>query len=75
VCVTLITQHAKCMRRFKLSSVASLSLLVFPRYLINGTIIRGKFSELEIFVVIFSTTTVWNISHFKKNPATHHKCT
>jgi len=70
VSVALITQHAKCMRRFKLPSVACLSLLILPLYLINGTTVREKFGELEIFVVIFSITTVWNISHFKKNPAT-----
>ena len=56
--VTLITQHAKRIRHFMLSSVASLSVHIFPRYLINSTIVREKFSEPEMYVVIFSRTSV-----------------
>ena len=50
VSVTLITQRAECMCHFMLSSVVCLSLLILPRYLINGTTVREKFSEPKIFV-------------------------
>jgi len=40
---------------------------IFPRYLINGTIFGKKAIEHKMSVSIFSTTSVWNISHSKKN--------
>ena len=47
---------------------------IFPRYLINGMIFEKKiFIEYKI---IFSTTSVRNISHSKKYSASYyHKCT
>ena len=44
------------MRRIILSSVACLSLNIFPHYLINGTIIGKKITEHKMCVLIFSTT-------------------
>jgi hypothetical protein len=41
--------------------------MVFQHYLINGTIFeRKKVIEQKMCVVIFSTTFIWNIFHFKK---------
>ena len=43
----------------------------------NGTIFGGKkFSEHKMYVLIFSTNFVWNISNSKKNSTSYcHKCT
>jgi len=38
----------------------------FPHYVINVTILRGFF-QYKMRVLIFSTTSVWNISHSTKN--------
>jgi hypothetical protein len=46
---------------------------IFPRYLINGTIIgTKKIIEHKTYVLIFCTAVVWNISHFKKNSARYY---
>ena len=42
---------------------------IFPYYLINYKIFGNKVIEDKIWVLIFSTTYVWNISHPKKNSA------
>ena len=39
---SLVTQHALCMRRIILSSVACLTVTYFSIYLINGKIFGGK---------------------------------
>ena len=49
---------------------------IFPRYLINGTTSRTKVIQYHTCISLFSTTSVWNISHSKKNSATYyHKFT
>jgi hypothetical protein len=51
---------------------------IYPYYLINGKIFKKKkkVTECEIWSVIFSTTSVWNIRHYKKNWVTYdQKCT
>ena len=37
-----------------------------PHYLMHGTIFEKKVTEHKMFVLIFSTTFVWNVSHSKK---------
>jgi hypothetical protein len=42
--------------------------IIFPHYLINGTIFeKNKVIEHKICVLISSITFIWNISRFKKN--------
>jgi len=61
------------MRRTILSSVSCLALpYFFPHYLASGKIFGEKVSKC---IVIFSATSVWNISHSKENSARYHKCT
>jgi hypothetical protein len=45
---------------FKITPLVNslLHLNIFPRYLINGTIVRGKLSEPEMCVVIYCATSV-----------------
>jgi len=45
---------------------------IFPHYLTNGTTFWKKLSILK-YVLIFSTTFVWNISHSRKNWARYDK--
>jgi len=60
------------MRRIMLPTVASF----FPHYLISGTIFRSKILEHKMCVLIFSATSVCNISDSQKNSAGYyHKCT
>jgi len=44
---------------------------IFPHYLINGTISRKKLLNIK-YVLIFSTTVVWNISHSRKHSARYY---
>ena len=47
---------------------------IFPHYLINGRIFGKKLRNTKC-VLIFSTTFVWNISHYKnKWERYYHKC-
>ena len=46
---------------------------IFRHYLINGTIFGKKVTEHKMYVLIFSTTFVWDIYH-KKNSSRYHKC-
>jgi len=46
---------------------------IFPRYLINGTIFEKKYILNIKCVLIFSTTFVRNIFHYKKNWARYAK--
>jgi len=49
---------------------------IFQHYLIKGTIFGKKFIEHKMCVLTFSTTSVRNISHSKKNSARYYqKCT
>ena len=46
---------------------------IFWHYLIKSTIFRKK--SLNMSVLIFSTTFIWNTSHYKKKSTTYcHKC-
>ena len=48
---------------------------IFPHYLINGTLFR-KVTQHKMYIFIFSTNLVWNISHCKKNwMILYNKCT
>jgi hypothetical protein len=38
----------------------------FPHFLINGKILEKNVTEYKMCVVVFSTTSVGNISHSKK---------
>ena len=49
--------------------------IFFPHYLIKGRIFEKNVTEHKMCVLIFCTTFVWNISHFKKNWARYdQKC-
>ena len=77
VFVALGVEHAMRMRRVVLS-LPVLLYRVFPHYLINGTIFGGGrgVTEHKIFVLIFSKSFVWNISHSNNNSTTYyHKFT
>ena len=43
---------------------------IFPHYLINDTVFRNESFEHRMWVLIFSTNSVWNISHCEQNWAT-----
>jgi hypothetical protein len=48
---------------------------IFSHYLINGTIFGKEIINHKMFVLLFSTTFVSNISHSKRNSATYcHEC-
>jgi hypothetical protein len=46
---------------------------IFPHYLIKSTIFESRFLNIKMYFFIFSTTFVWNISHYKKNWARYDK--
>ena len=46
---------------------------IFPHYFMNGTIFEKIVTEHETCVLIFSTTSVWKISHSEKNWARYDK--
>jgi len=49
--------------------------IIFPHYLINGTILEKKVIDYQMYILIFSTTFIWNISHSHKNWARYdQKC-
>jgi hypothetical protein len=77
VFVALVIQHAMRMRRIMLSSVACPAIQYF--FHITSQTVRiskKKVTGHKMCVLIFSTTFVWNISHFEKNSTWyHHKCT
>ena len=56
VALTLVTQHAKRIRRWSVHLHC-----IFPHYLINATIFRKNVIERNACVLVFSTTFVWNI--------------
>jgi len=73
--VALFVQHAKRMRRIILSYVDCLAAEISTFFPKRHDFEKKKI-EHEMFVLIFSTTFVWNISHSKKNSARYdHKCT
>ena len=61
VFVALLIQHAKCMRRIILSSVASPELLYITEF--SG---EKKVIEHKMRVLVFFCEFVWKISRFKK---------
>jgi len=67
VFVALGVQHVNRMRHIFICSQPR-STIFFSHYLINGTIFEKKLLNTKC-VLIFFTTFVWNISHFKKNSA------
>jgi predicted transcriptional regulator len=76
VSVALVIQHAKCMRRIILSSVACLAVPYFSALSHKLQDFRKKVTEYKMCVLILSTTFVWNISHSKKNSVRYyHNCT
>jgi hypothetical protein len=64
VCVALVTQHTKRMRRIVLSSVGS-GFTIFL-HIISQKALFLENSKNRICVLFFCTTCVYNISHSKK---------
>jgi len=78
VFVALAILHTMRMRRIMLPSLAWLALAYFSTLSHKWHDFRKEKnnSEHEIYVQIFSTTSVWNISHPKNNSARYyHQCT
>ena len=49
---------------------------IFPHYLINSTILVGGIIQHKMCNLIFSITSIWNISHSEKNSVRYyHTCT
>jgi hypothetical protein len=65
VCVALVIQHAMRMHHVILSSVACPALQYFSTLSHKRHDFREKFTDYKIGVLIFSTTFIWNISHYK----------
>jgi hypothetical protein len=75
VCVVLVTQRAKRMRRIILSSVACPALPYFSTFSHKRNDFREKVIENKMCVLIFSTICIRKSSHFRKNSARYyHKC-
>jgi hypothetical protein len=73
VSVALVIQHAKRMHRIILSTVACLALPHFSTLYHKLHDFQEKVIEHKMCVLIFSTTSIRNISH-SKNSA-RYKCT
>jgi len=74
--VVLVAQGAKPIHRIIFSSVAYLALPYFFTVSKKKGMIFGKVLLYNKCVLIFSTTSTWNISYSKKNSARYrHKCT
>jgi len=54
------------MRHVVMCGMSGLLYSIFPRYLINDIFLEKTLLNIK-YVVIFSTTFVWNISHSEKN--------
>ena len=65
VCVALGIHYAMRMRYIVICGLSG-STILFPHFLINGTIVAKMLLKKQ-YVLIFSTTFVWNISQSKKN--------
>jgi hypothetical protein len=77
VSVASVIQHAKRMRRIILSSVVCLAVQYFTTlsHKRHDCQEKKKVTEHKKYVLIFSSSFVWNISHSKKNSATYyHEC-
>jgi hypothetical protein len=68
VFVPLFIQHAWCMRRIILPLVACLTLSYFSTLSLKRHDFRKIFIEFKVCVLIYSKTSVWNISRSKNNP-------
>ena len=76
VFAALFIEHAIRMRRILLSSLVCLAVRHFPTFSHKGHDFRKKVAAHRMRVLIFSTTFIRNISHFKKDSARYcHKCT
>jgi len=80
-CVALGIQHALCVSRITLSSVACPSVLHLPtfshkRYDFRGGVWgRGESYRTKMSVLILSSNYVWHIFRSKQNSARYyHKC-
>ena len=45
---------------------------IFSHCLINSTILENRQYWTKMFVLVLSTTFIWNISHYEKNPARYY---
>jgi hypothetical protein len=75
VSVALVIQRTKCMRNIVMSFVACLALPHFFTLSRKRHNVRKTVVEHQMCVLTFSTISVSNISHSKKNSARYHKCT
>jgi hypothetical protein len=76
VSVALVIQHAKCTHHIILPSVACLAVPYISTLSHKQRDFGKKVTEHKEFVLIFSTTFVWNFSHYEKNSMRYyHKCT
>ena len=62
--VALVIQHTNGIRRIILSSV-SCPVIFFSDYLIKARLSVKKVVEHQVYVLIFSTSSVGDISHSK----------
>jgi hypothetical protein len=76
VSVALVIQHAVRMHRITLSSVASSGVPYFSTLCHKHHDFSKQVTEHKLYLLIFSTSFVRKISHYKKNSARYcHKCT
>jgi len=76
ICVTIVVMESNKSNMYLICQMICILLYchlwpvqlccIFSHYLVTGMILRGGFTEHEMCVLIFSATSVYNISHSKK---------
>jgi hypothetical protein len=70
--VALLIQHAT-LRHFAICDLSGLK--IFGTFSHKRHDLRKKVTVHKMFILIFSTIFIWNISHFRKNSSRYcHKC-